>query len=130
MDGWRRGREQELAMEPELQQANLYQAKSASEYEQMACIVKSTVDERGKVYGEPHHSHKNIGLAWTGLIQQHYGIVLDHPLPHWLVEQMMVQFKVHRSARVFHADNYIDANAYLRFAEHGQQNQNEPFNND
>ena len=42
----------------------------------------------------------------------------------------MVQFKVHRSARVFHADNYIDANAYLRFAEHGQQHPNEPFNND
>lgn len=94
------------------------------------CIVKSTIDERSRIYGEPHLSHENIGLAWTGLIQQHYQIRLDHPLPSWLVEQMMASFKIHRAARVFHADNYIDASAYLRFAEHGQQHPNEPFNND
>lgn len=84
-------------------------------------IVASTIAERGRVYGEPHLSHENIGLAWTGLIQQHYGIRLDHPLPHWLVEQMLAAFKIHRAARVFHADNYVDARAYLSFAEHGQQ---------
>lgn len=83
--------------------------------------------ERGKVYGEPHHSHTNIGLAWTAIIQQHYGITLDHPLPHWLVEQMMASFKIQRSARVFHKDNYTDAFSYLAFAEHGQKNPKDPY---
>lgn len=82
--------------------------------------VAATVQERGKVYGDPSLSHHNIGLSWTGLIQQHYGFKLDHPLPDYLVELMMVAFKVHRSARVFHADNYLDALAYLGFAEQDQ----------
>jgi hypothetical protein len=88
-----------------------------------ACVdqVLATIKERGKIYGDPALSHHNIGLTWTGLIQQHYGIRLDHPLPAWLVELMMVAFKVHRSARVFHADNYVDAKAYLKFAEEDQE---------
>jgi hypothetical protein len=84
-------------------------------------IVSDTIAERGKVYGDPHLSHKNIGLSWTGLIQQHYGIELDHPLPASLVAQMMVCFKMQRATRVFHADNYVDAHAYARFAEESQQ---------
>lgn len=84
-------------------------------------IVKETIDERGKVYGDPKDSHTNIGLSWTGLLQQHYGIKLDHPLPCWLVAQMMVAFKVQRSARVYKEDNYIDLEAYKRFAGEWQQ---------
>ena len=83
--------------------------------------VLATIAERGKVYGDPALSHHNIGLSWTGLLQQHYGFKLDHPLPDWLVELMLVAFKVHRAARVFHADNYVDARAYLKFAEEDQK---------
>lgn len=90
-------------------------------------IVSETIAERGKVYSEPHHSHTNIGLGWTGLIQQHYGISLDHPLPDYLVELMMVVLKANRSCRVFRADNYVDAKAYLAFAEHGQANPGEAY---
>lgn len=93
----------------------------------METVVDQTIEERGKVYGEPHLSHENIGLAWTGLIQQHYGIRLDHPLPSWLVELMMTSFKVHRAARVYHPDNYVDMAAYAKFAEHGQSKPFEPF---
>ena len=89
--------------------------------------ISSVMTERGKVYGEPHLSHENIGLAWTGLIQQHYGIRLDHPLPSWLVEMMLASFKIHRASRVFHADNFLDCRAYLAFAEHGQQKPNETY---
>ena len=84
-------------------------------------LVSKTIAERGKIYGDPRLSHENIGLSWTAAIQQHYGIKLAHPLPDWLVELMMVQFKVQRACRVFHADNYIDARAYLQFAEKDQQ---------
>lgn len=83
-------------------------------------IVAKTIAERGKVYGDPHLSHLNIGLAWTGIIQQHYGIELPHPLPASVVELMMVAFKVHRSSRVYHADNYVDLKAYAKFAEESQ----------
>lgn len=93
-----------------------------------ACPVDSTIRERGVVYGEPHLSHENIGLAWTGMLQQHYGIRLDHPLPAFLVELMMASFKIQRSCRVFHADNYTDNRAYLKFAEHAQANPGVPFN--
>jgi hypothetical protein len=83
--------------------------------------VDEVVNERGKVYGDPYQSHKNIGLSWTALIQQHYGIDLDHPIPPALVAQLMVVFKMNRSAVVFKADNYIDAAAYAGFAEDFQQ---------
>lgn len=76
--------------------------------------------ERGKVYGDPELSHANIGLAWTALIQQHYGLKLDHPLPSWLVSQMMVSFKMQRASRVYHEDNYADAGNYARFAQESQ----------
>lgn len=94
----------------------------------MTDTVTATIQQRGTIYGEPHHSHRNIGLAWTGLIQQHYGITLDHPLPDFLVELMMTSFKVHRSARVYHPDNFVDLAAYARFAEHAQANPGQPFN--
>ena len=77
--------------------------------------------QRGRVYGDPLDCHTNIGLSWTGQLQQHYGIALDHPLPGWLVSQMMVIFKQARAARVFHPDNYVDAQAYNDFARDGQR---------
>lgn len=84
-------------------------------------IVDQTIAERGKVYGDPKQSHTNIGLSWTALLQQHYGLTLEHPLPPALVAQMMVAFKMQRSTRVFHADNYVDAHAYTKFAEDFQK---------
>lgn len=47
--------------------------------------LKKLEAKRGEVYGDPALSHTNIGLAWTGLIQQHYGITLAHPIPNYLV---------------------------------------------
>ena len=84
-------------------------------------LVGSTIDERAKVYGKPFESHQNIGLAWTGLLQQHYNIRLEHPIPASLVALMMCDFKASRSCRVFHGDNFVDLHAYARFAEEFQQ---------
>lgn len=95
-------------------QCPTYQPSSESE-------IRATIEERGKVYGDPELSHENIGLSWTALIQQHYGIRLEHPIPSWLVAQMMVTFKMQRSARVFKADNYLDGRVYLAFADGFQQ---------
>jgi hypothetical protein len=43
--------------------------------------VSETIQQRGQIYGEPHHSHRNIGLSWTGILQQHYGITLPTAIP-------------------------------------------------
>jgi len=88
--------------------------------------VSRTIAERGKIYGDPKESHTNIGLSWTGLIQQHYGITLDHPIPPELVAMMMVTFKVQRSTRVYHKDNFVDGSAYLRFVEEFQKPKEQP----
>ena len=84
-------------------------------------IISTTIAERGKVYGDPSLSHENIGLSWTGIIQQHYGMKLPHVMPDYLVELLMVAFKTHRAARVYHADNYVDLAAYAKFAEADQK---------
>ena len=89
--------------------------------------VSETIQQRGTIYGEPHHSHTNIGLSWTGILQQHYGITLPTAIPPHVVELMMVAFKVQRSTRVYHPDNYVDLAAYARFAEHAQAKPGEPF---
>lgn len=84
-------------------------------------IVTKTIEERGKVYGDPKLSHECIGLAWTALLQHHYGIRLNHPLPPALVAQMFIAMKNQRASRVYHADNYVDMDAYRRFAEEFQK---------
>jgi hypothetical protein len=88
-------------------------------------VIDATIAERGKVYGDPRLSHENIGLSWTGLLQQHYGVRFDHAIPDYLVELMMVAFKVHRATRVYHADNYVDMAAYAKFAEADQKRERE-----
>lgn len=77
--------------------------------------------QKGSVYGPSRKSHENIGLSWQALLQQHYGIQLPHAPPAWLVELMMVAFKVQRSARVYQEDNYTDLRNYAGFAERDQR---------
>ena len=89
--------------------------------EQPKDIVSSTIDERGKIYGEPQESMTNIGVAWTAILQQHFGITLPNAIPPWVVANMLVAFKLQRTLKGWHEDNYIDAEAYLRFAKEGQK---------
>lgn len=77
--------------------------------------------QKNAVYGPSRQSHENIGLAWQALLQQHYGIALPHAPPAWLVELMLVAFKVQRSARVFQEDNFTDLRNYANFAERDQR---------
>lgn len=83
--------------------------------------VEAVVAERGLVYGDPYISHRSIGLAFSGLIEHHYGIKLTHPIPASLVARMMLALKNQRASLVYHADNFTDAKAYLGFAEEFQQ---------
>lgn len=85
-------------------------------------VIEQTIEQRSNIYGPPQMSMENIGLAWTGLIQQHFGIRLDHPIPGFLTALMMSEVKINRSARVFHPDNFVDAPAFLQFAHDAQKN--------
>lgn len=86
----------------------------------MTSVLKTLEEQRGRVYGDPLNSHTNIGLSWTALLQQHYGITLDHPIPPEVVALMMVTFKAQRSCRVYQADNYDDLAVYADFARRFQ----------
>lgn len=56
--------------------------------------------DREKQYGQSSaDNHRNLGLAWTALIQQHYGIQLDHPIPASLAATMNAAQKSQRQAR-------------------------------
>ncbi len=64
-------------------------------------------------YGSYEHGHKNLGLEWTGLIQNHYGIDLPHPIPASLVSAMFVASKVNRGVCPgFRPDDWVDSSAY------------------
>lgn len=79
--------------------------------------VSKIIEERGVVYGNPEDSMRNIGVAWTAILQQHYGITLEHAIPDWVVANMLVAFKLQRTMKGWKLDNYDDAEAYLRFAK-------------
>jgi len=73
--------------------------------EQQGEQLDRIITERGKQYGEPTFNHRNIGLAWTGLIQQHYGIdraCNDAP---------------------YHEDNYLDGINYVRLAQRAAESE-------
>jgi hypothetical protein len=75
--------------------------------------------ERARQYGDHVHGHANLGLLWTALLQNHYGIQLSHPVPASLAELMMAANKLNRAATPTpgHPDDYRDAAIYVRLSE-------------
>lgn len=75
-------------------------------------------EHREQYYGSAKENHDNIGIMLTGLIQQHYGIQLPHPIPGHLVALVQVCVKANRAAtpRSFNPDNYADGMAYFQIA--------------
>lgn len=88
------------------------------------------IKERGRVYGDALLGHTNIGMAWTAILQQHYGIALPNIIPPEIVALMMASLKIHRATRVFHQDNYDDAFVYLGFANKFQKLKHHEQSND
>ncbi len=73
--------------------------------------------QRQETYGPFDQCHRNLGLAWTALIQNHFHIELEHPIPGFLAALMLATMKQVRATNVFHADNYDDMLNYNQFAE-------------
>ena len=74
--------------------------------------------KRSKQYGDATAGHRNLGLEWTGILQNHYGITLDHPIPSHVVLLMMAASKINRAATPTpgQPDDYVDARIYLNLA--------------
>ena len=79
--------------------------------------------QRGAQYGNADESHENTGLVWTGLIQNHYGIKLDHPLSASLVEIMMAGNKLNRmvTPNDMQDDDYLDGRVYIQLAREARR---------
>jgi hypothetical protein len=83
------------------------------------------VEERGKLYGDPHEMHENIAAVWTAQLRARYGPgapVLDANM----AELMMAGYKVLRASRPVphdpavranYLDSYPDGKNYLSFAQ-------------
>ena len=78
-----------------------------------------TMQERTAQYGPATFGHANLGLYWTGILQNHFGIELDHPIPAHVVLLMMAASKINRAATPTpgQEDDYIDGKNYLQLAE-------------
>lgn len=71
-------------------------------------------------YGDATFGHTNLGLEWTGILQNHYQIRFDHPIPPHIVLLMMAASKINRAAVPFRGqgeDDYIDGISYIDLAK-------------
>lgn len=81
-------------------------------------ILKSIENERGKVYGDIKTNFEGIMMQWAPLLQPWADkIAMMEPLPPHVFAQLMTAVKLNRSRLTHHADNYLDAQNYMRFAD-------------
>jgi len=79
--------------------------------------------ERGdRLYGDATRTADNHGLILTALIQQHYDLLLPHPIPGWLVNAMNAGGKGLRFARPgYREDDGVDSSSYMQLADTGKK---------
>lgn len=106
-----------------------YLASIRKDHEMMVPIMKAKLSqkvsdeqvlaERAKQYGDATLSHKNLGLEWTGILQNHFRIELPHPIPAHVVLLMMAASKMNRAATPTpgQPDDYADGRIYFSLAE-------------
>ena len=69
-------------------------------------------------YGDATVGHRNLGLLWTGLLQNHFQIRLPHAIPPDVVLPMMAASKANRAATPTpgQPDDYEDGAIYFELA--------------
>jgi len=81
-------------------------------------------EQRQKRYGNFVDAHENLGLIWTGLIQNYFQIKLPEPIPSHLVLLMMAASKLNRAVAekdLIDSDNYDDAKIYAEMAKKAKE---------
>lgn len=75
-------------------------------------------EERGEYYGDPAISHRAIGYAFRGVLQNRFHHLEIPEIPNDLVAELLAAFKIVRAARpIYRQDSYDDAQVYSRFGE-------------
>jgi hypothetical protein len=84
----------------------------------MKNTTATVVRNRTKARGDFRKNLKITGLIWAGLLEAHYGLQLERPIPPHIVGLMLTAMKLQRASTPFRhdPDNYVDAEAYLEFA--------------
>ena len=82
---------------------------------------KQTIrEDRQHIYGDPAFSNHNLGLMWTGILQDHFQVHFPNGIPSYVVATMLACLKIGRSVRPFNKpdnDDYVDMENYMDFAE-------------
>lgn len=74
------------------------------------------LQDREGSYGDAGESHRLLGHSWTALLEKHYGIELDHPIPSHVVLLMQAENKIHRAVQSAKKDDFVDGRNYIRLA--------------
>jgi hypothetical protein len=90
-------------------------------------VAASLPLQRSSVYATDWlTAHTNLGLLWTSLLQTHYNLELEHPIPADLTCLMMAALKLGRASySSLLPDNYLDAVVYTWFAHQAKEQERE-----
>jgi len=79
--------------------------------------------ERDALYGDATAGHRNFGLLITAILQQHYGIVLPHPVPPRIALLINAACKLNRACLETSnkADDYVDLIRYVQLADEARK---------
>ena len=83
--------------------------------------VAATVESRSMKYGEPIQFYASLARMWHAILTQATGVKM--PLDTSTVCLMMAALKILRASHRWHDDNYVDAAAFLSFAQQAQSNE-------
>jgi Domain of unknown function (DUF6378) len=82
--------------------------------------VRAIVNERSMNYGEPIQFYSNLAEAWNAILSQAWGVNMRPGLDCSTVCLMLASLKTLRAATGWKDDNYVDAVAFLSFAQEAQ----------
>jgi len=74
-------------------------------------------EDRGKKYGDASLNYRNFTKVIQAMVEQTIQRKLPVDLPDDFGALVMVQCKILRECKQFDADNYVDAENYLRIAQ-------------
>ncbi|HKP00895.1 MAG TPA: DUF6378 domain-containing protein, partial [Nitrospiraceae bacterium] len=79
-------------------------------------FVAQIIKERSDKYGPPDTSYYHLANIWTQLLENHYGMKLEHAIPPRVAALMMVAVKTLRATSSPALDNHVDLAAFNQFA--------------
>ena len=82
---------------------------------------------RAQKYGPATFAHRNLGLIWTGILQNHFGCSLPHPIPPDVVLLMLGGNKINRAVLESSGrpDDYLDLRIYAQLAMEAREGKND-----